>query len=109
MRHNSCNHRNAVPELMLTQHHAFCPTSYLPPGSEILFRPPTPWEQYKTPILAITGAILVQALLIAWLIHERQYRRRAERTARETFSELAQVNRIETAGELSATIAHEIK
>ena len=80
----------------------------LPPGSEILFRSPTAWEQYKTPILAITGAILVQALLIAWLIQERQYRRRAERTARETFSELAQVNRIETAGELSATIAHEI-
>ena len=80
----------------------------LPPGSEILFRRPTPWEQYKTQILAITGAISVQALLIAWLIHERQYRRRAERTARETFSELAQVNRIETAGELSATIAHEI-
>ena len=81
----------------------------LPPGSEILFRPPTEWEQYKTPISAIAAAILVQALLIAWLLHERQYRRRAERTARETFSELAQVNRMATAGELSATIAHEVR
>jgi hypothetical protein len=51
----------------------------LPPGSEILFRPPTAWEQYKMPISAITAAILAQALLIAWLIHERQYRRRVER------------------------------
>jgi C4-dicarboxylate-specific signal transduction histidine kinase len=61
------------------------------------------------PISAITAAILAQALLIAWLIHERQNRRRAERTARETFSELAQMNRMATAGELSAAIAHEIK
>jgi C4-dicarboxylate-specific signal transduction histidine kinase len=81
----------------------------LPPGSKILFRPPTAWEQYKMPISAITAAILVQALLIAWLLHERQYRRRAERTARETFSELTQMNRMATAGELSAAIAHEVK
>ncbi|MGA7232518.1 MAG: ATPase, partial [Xanthobacteraceae bacterium] len=81
----------------------------LPPGSKILFRPPTAWEQYKAPISAITAAILMQALLIAWLLHERQYRRRAERTARETFSELTQMNRMATAGELSAAIAHEIK
>ena len=61
------------------------------------------------PISAITAAILMQALLIAWLLHERQYRRRAERTARETFSELTQMNRMATAGELSAAIAHEVK
>jgi signal transduction histidine kinase len=83
--------------------------SKLPPGSEIQFREPSAWDQYKPHIFAITAAILVQALLIAWLLHERQYRRRAERTARETFSELAQVNRMATAGELSATIAHEVK
>jgi C4-dicarboxylate-specific signal transduction histidine kinase len=83
--------------------------SKLPPGSEVLFREPRGWDQYKPHILAITGAILVQALLIAWLLHERQYRRRAERTARETFSELTQMNRMATAGELSAAIAHEVK
>jgi len=48
-------------------------------------------------------------VLIAWLIHERQYRRRAERTARETFSELTAMNRMATASELSAVIAHEIR
>ena len=83
--------------------------SSLPPGSEIRFRDPTVWEQYKAQILAITAAILGQAALIAWLLHERQYRHRAERTARETFSELEQMNRMATAGELSAAITHEIK
>ena len=67
------------------------------------------WERYKAQILAITAAILIQALLIGWLLHERLYRRRAERAARETFSELAQMNRMATAGELSAAITHEIK
>jgi signal transduction histidine kinase len=82
--------------------------SKLPQGSEIWFRERSAWEQYKTPISWISAAILLQALLIALLIHERQYRHRAERIARETFSELAHVNRMATAGELSATIAHEV-
>jgi C4-dicarboxylate-specific signal transduction histidine kinase len=54
-------------------------------------------------------ASLTQALLIGWLLHERQYRRRAERMARESFAELTQMNRMATAGELSAAIAHEIR
>jgi C4-dicarboxylate-specific signal transduction histidine kinase len=83
--------------------------SDLPAGSEIWFRESSAWERYRTQILAITAAILVQALLIGWLLHERQYRRRAERTARETFSDLTQMNRMATAGELSAAIAHEIR
>jgi signal transduction histidine kinase len=83
--------------------------SKLPAGSEIWFRESSVWEQYKPQIFAIIAAILAQALLIAWLIHERQYRRRAERTARETFSELTHMNRMATAGELSAAIAHEIR
>jgi signal transduction histidine kinase len=83
--------------------------SKLPAGSEVRFREPSEWEQYKPQILAITAAILAQALLIAWLLHERRYRRRAERTARETFSELTYMNRMATASELSAAIAHEIR
>jgi C4-dicarboxylate-specific signal transduction histidine kinase len=83
--------------------------SKLPLGSEIRFRELSTWQQYKAQILAITAATLAQTLLIAWLIHERQYRRRAERTARETFSELTHMNRMATAGELSAAIAHEVR
>jgi signal transduction histidine kinase len=83
--------------------------SKLPAGSEIWFRDSSIWVQYKPQILTITAAVLAQALLIAWLIYERQYRHRAERTARETLSELTQMNRMATAGELSAAIAHEIR
>jgi len=83
--------------------------SKLPAGSEIRFLESSAWEQYQPQILAIAAAILVQATLIGWLIHERQYRRRAERSARETFSELTQMNGMATAGELSAAIAHEIR
>ena len=80
----------------------------LPPGSEILFRDPTVWEQYRAHILAITTAILIQAALIFWLLYEHWRRQRAEILARNTMSELSHVNRLATAGQLSASIAHEV-
>ena len=80
----------------------------LPPGSEILFRDPTAWEQYRAHILAVTTAILIQAALIFWLLYEHWRRHRAEILARNTMLELSQVNRMATAGQLSASIAHEI-
>ncbi len=82
--------------------------SRLPPGSDIRFRDPSAWDRYKMQIVGSLVAILAQASLIGWLLHERQYRRRAERAAREHMSELTQMNRMATAGELSATIAHEV-
>src|SRR5215475_15905428 len=50
----------------------------LPPGSEIYFRDPTAWKQYRLHILAIIAAILVQTALISWLIYEHRRRSRAE-------------------------------
>jgi hypothetical protein len=44
------------------------------PGSEIHFRDPTVWEQYRTHILAIGAALLIQAALITWLLYERRKR-----------------------------------
>ena len=80
----------------------------LPPGSEILFRDPTVWEQYRAHILAVTTAILIQAALIFWLLYEHWRRQHAEILARNTMSELSHVNRMATAGQLSASIAHEV-
>ena len=80
----------------------------LPPGSEILFRDPTVWEQYRAHILAVTAAILIQSALIFWLLYEHWRRQRAEILARNTMSELSHVNRMATAGQLSASIAHEV-
>ena len=80
----------------------------LPPGSEILFRNPTVWEQYRAYILAVIAAILIQSALISWLLYEHWRRQRAEILARSTMSELTHVNRVATVGQLSASIAHEV-
>ena len=82
--------------------------SRLPPGSEIHFRNLTAWEQYRTWILLIIAALIAQAALIGWLIYEQRRRRKAEIESRQRLSELAHMNRHATAGELSASIAHEL-
>jgi signal transduction histidine kinase len=80
----------------------------LPPGSEIFFRSPTTWDQYRHQILAICAALLVQAALIVWLLYENRRRHLAEVLAHNSMSELTHMNRVATAGELSASIAHEV-
>jgi signal transduction histidine kinase len=80
----------------------------LPRGSEIEFRPSTIWERYSWQFASIGAIVLVQAGLISWLLHERGRRRLAEMQARQRMAELAHINRFSTAGELTASIAHEI-
>jgi signal transduction histidine kinase len=80
----------------------------LPPGSEVRFREKTFWEQYYWQSLTVAIVILMQALMITGLLHERRLRYSAEVEARQRMSELAHMNRHATAGELSASIAHEI-
>lgn len=82
--------------------------SSLPPGSEVYFRDLSPWEVYRWQILLITSVILVQATLISILVHERRGRLKAEVQARQQSAELAHVNRYTMAGELTASIAHEL-
>jgi signal transduction histidine kinase len=82
--------------------------SALPPGSEIRFRHPSPWERYRWHILAIAAVVLIQAALISILLHERRKRSSAELEASRRLSELAHVGRHATAGELSSSIAHEL-
>jgi signal transduction histidine kinase len=83
--------------------------SDLPVGSEIRFREPTFWERYRWQSIAIGSLILAQALLITVLLHERRKRQDAEVESRHRISELAHVSRQATAGELSSSIAHELK
>src|SRR5262245_21213104 len=82
--------------------------SRLPPGSEIFFRDPIAWQRYRMQILAICAVLLAQIALISWLIYENRRRNRAEVLARNSISELTHMNRVATAGELSASIAHEV-
>jgi signal transduction histidine kinase len=83
--------------------------SRLPAGSEIRFRPATAWEQYRWQVLIIAAVILTQTLLIMGLLYEHHRRRRAEVQSMQRMTELAHLNRVATAGELSASIAHEVK
>jgi signal transduction histidine kinase len=82
--------------------------SLLPPGSTIYFREPTVWERYSWQIALITAVILLQAGLISALLREHRRRRLAEVQSRQRMAELARVIRFSTAGELTASIAHEI-
>ena len=81
----------------------------LPLGSEIRFRNPTAWEQYRAYILAVIAAFLILFALISWLLYEHWRRQRAEILARNTMSELTHVNRMATVSQLSASIAHEVR
>jgi len=80
----------------------------LPSGSVVRFRQPTAWETYRWQIALLAAAILVQATMIMVLLYEHRRRRVAELAARTSMSELMHMNRIATAGELSASIAHEV-
>jgi signal transduction histidine kinase len=80
----------------------------LPPGSTVDFRSPPLWQVYHAQIALVAAVILLQGGLISGLLWERRRRYRAEADARQRMAELAHVNRYTTAGELTATIAHEI-
>jgi signal transduction histidine kinase len=55
----------------------------LPPGSEVRFRNPSPWQQYRVQIVLVCAALLVQTGLISWLLYEHRSRRRSEAAALE--------------------------
>jgi signal transduction histidine kinase len=80
----------------------------LPPNSQIFFREPPIWHTYRWQMAFVCAVILLQAALISRLLREQRLRRYAEVQARQRMAELAHINRFSTAGELTATIAHEI-
>lgn len=80
----------------------------LPPGSRVYFRELSVWERYRWQIALVGGIVLIQAVSILILLYEHRRRRLAEVEARQRMSELAHVNRYSLAGELTASIAHEL-
>ena len=87
----------------------------LPPGATILFKQPTVWDQYRFYIIGAFAVVLLQAALIAWLLLERDRRRRAAEQAGKARAEsgqyrenLAHLVRVHTVGEMSTAIAHEV-
>jgi signal transduction histidine kinase len=84
------------------------PESRLLPESQIHFRDPTAWEQYHQEIVAVSAALLLQAALITWLFYEIGRRQRAEIKSRSAMIELTHMNRRAAAGQLSASLTHEV-
>jgi signal transduction histidine kinase len=82
--------------------------SRLPAGSEVYFRVPGIWEQYRLQMTAGLAALLLQAVIISWLLGERRRRYFAEAEASSRRREVVRLNRVTTANVLSSSIAHEL-
>ena len=80
----------------------------LPPGCDIRFSAPSLWREYRWYLVTALLVVLAQSALILALMLQRRARRRAEDEARNRRAELAQASRLAIAGELTASIAHEI-
>jgi C4-dicarboxylate-specific signal transduction histidine kinase len=74
----------------------------------VQFREISIWEQYFWEMLLAAVVIVLQSVFIAVLLYEHQRRHAAEVECRQRMAELAHLNRQTTAGELSASIAHEL-
>jgi signal transduction histidine kinase len=82
--------------------------SRLPAGSEVHFRTPGLWEQYRPQMTAGVAALLLQAAIISWLLVERRRRYFAQAEANSRRREVVRLNRVTTANVLSSSIAHEL-
>ncbi|WP_181916728.1 ATP-binding protein [Paraburkholderia sp. BL27I4N3] len=80
----------------------------LPDDCELIGIPPSLWREYRGIALIAFAVVLLQALTIAALLWQRRRRRGAEDEVRLRLGELARAARFAAAGELSASIAHEV-
>ena len=80
----------------------------IPTNAVVEFKAPTFWESHRTAVLLISTVILLQFALIATLLLEHRRRRKAEMALVQRGGELAHASRLAMAGELTASIAHEI-
>jgi signal transduction histidine kinase len=80
----------------------------LPAETLVRFREPSVWERHGREISIGIAVLVLQTALIAALLIQRRRRRLAEQQVQVQRNELAHVSRLATAGELTASIAHEI-
>ncbi len=84
------------------------PDSRLPPGSVVLYRPPTLWHEHRGTILTAGAALAIQSVLIIGLVYQRRARHRAEIASRRSLTLAADVSRRTTMSALSSSITHEL-
>ncbi|WP_254059685.1 PAS domain S-box protein [Granulicella sp. L46] len=58
--------------------------SKLPPGSMILYRPPSLWEEHRAYVIAAGAVVIILLLLIIGLLWQRARERKAEAALRES-------------------------
>jgi signal transduction histidine kinase len=80
----------------------------IPADAIVHFKPPSMWQAYRTEVLAALAVFVLQSVLIAALYIEHRRRARAEMNTQILNTELAHASRLAVAGELTASIAHEI-
>lgn len=80
----------------------------LPQGSDVRFRPPTLWRDYRGEALAVLGALTLQSMLIVGLMYQRRARRKAEEEGRRNLDLAADASRRMTMAALTGSIGHEL-
>ena len=80
----------------------------VPRDAVIMFRTPGFFESHWLEVGLGATVIVLQAALIGGLLLERRRRRHAEQSEQERRRELAHASRLALAGEMTASIAHEI-
>jgi signal transduction histidine kinase len=80
----------------------------IPADAVVHFRDPTLWEAHRAAVMVVISVFLIQTILIVSLYVERRRRAAAESTTQMLNTQLAHASRLAVAGELTASIAHEI-
>ena len=65
------------------------PESAVPPGSEIRYRVPSPWEEHREAIIGVIALIIIETFLILGLVMNLRRRRRAEKSLSESQARLS--------------------
>ena len=80
----------------------------IPDDAVVHFREPTLWQAHRQELLVAAAVILLQSGLIGLLVFERRRRLKAERATSQQRADYAHASRLAVAGEMTASIAHEI-
>jgi signal transduction histidine kinase len=80
----------------------------LPEDSQVMFREPSLWQQYRWHVAGAAGLIGAQAALIVTLLVQRRRRREAEAAAQRLLAQLAHLDRVAGMGQLASSLAHEV-
>jgi signal transduction histidine kinase len=84
------------------------PEERLPIDAVVLFREPTLWDRYRYQLIGVAVLVVSQTGLIVLLLLQRRRRRAAELGLAAQRVQLLHASRLAVAGELTASIAHEI-